>query len=138
MCGRFATPNQAAAERYWNLTKPQWRFEQSWRVWPTEPVPVVFMAGGQRTGRMMRWDLVPYRNYGKPTGKILINARVESLESNYYWGEPWNRGHKCVFVMNGFFEPHLFENGRREPFFIHLTDREIFGVAGLWDRSKRR
>ena len=96
--------------------------------------PVVLTLGGQRTGRMMRWDLVPWRNHGEPTGKVLINAKVENLETNYYWMPPWQRGQRCIFTMAGFYEPHKFQDGRKEPFYVHLVDREMFGVAGLWDR----
>jgi putative SOS response-associated peptidase YedK len=135
MCARFQTPAQSAAERYWQLIDPLWRYEQSWRVLPTDPIPVVLAINGQRTGRMMRWDLVPYRNHGEPTGKVLINAKVENLENNYFWKGPWDRRQRCIFSMAGFYEPHKFEDGRKEPFYVHLADREIFGVAGLWDRS---
>ena len=137
MCARFQTPSQAAAELYWKLVHSFWSFEASWRASPTDPIPVVLTAKGERIGRMMRWDLVPYRNHGVPTGKVLINARAEHLESNYYWKGPWTRGQRCIFSMAGFYEPHKFEDGRKEPYYVHLADREVFGVAGLWDRSKR-
>jgi putative SOS response-associated peptidase YedK len=39
--------------------------------------------------------------------------------------------------MGGFYEPHVNEDGSRDQFFLHLADREVFGVAGLWDRSRR-
>jgi len=39
--------------------------------------------------------------------------------------------------MGGFYEPHVNDDGTRDQFFIHLADREVFGVAGLWDRSRR-
>jgi putative SOS response-associated peptidase YedK len=135
MCARFQTPAQSAAERYWQLIEPVWHFEPSWRVLPTDPVPVVLSINGQRTGRMMRWDLIPYRNHGEPTGKVLINAKVENLEANYYWQGPWERRQRCILSMAGFYEPHKFPDGRKEPFYVHLADREIFGIAGLWDRS---
>ena len=38
--------------------------------------------------------------------------------------------------MAGFYEPHVFEDGRKEPFYVHLADRPVFGVAGLWDRKR--
>ena len=135
MCARFQTPAQSAAERYWRLIDPLWHFEPSWRVLPTNPIPVVLSLSGQRTGRMMRWDLVPWRNHGEPTGKVLINAKVENLETNYYWKAPWERGQRCILPMAGFYEPHKFEDGRKEPFYVHEVDRDVFGVAGLWDRS---
>jgi putative SOS response-associated peptidase YedK len=27
------------------------------------------------------------------------------------------------------------EDGRKQPYFIHLADHEVFGFAGIWDRS---
>ena len=39
--------------------------------------------------------------------------------------------------MGGFYEPHVNEDGTRDPFFVRLAEREVFGVAGLWDRSRR-
>src|SRR5258708_850125 len=41
MCARFQTPAQAAAERYWSLIDPLWRFSESWRVLPTDSIPIV-------------------------------------------------------------------------------------------------
>ena len=137
MCARFQTPAQSAAERYWSVVEPLWRYQQSWRVLPTDPIPVVLRIQGQRTGRMMRWDLIPHGRRGEPTGRVLINARAENLETNYYWKAPWERGQRCILPMAGFYEPHRFPDGRKEPFYVHLADREIFGVAGLWDRSVR-
>ena len=134
MCARFQTPAQAAAERYWKLIEPYWNFEPSWRVLPTDQVPVVLTVDGQRTGRLMRWGLIPYSGECKLP---LINATVEKLTSWYAWKSPWDRRQRCIFNMAGFYEPHLFPDGRKEPFYIHLADRPVFGVAGLWDRKKR-
>jgi putative SOS response-associated peptidase YedK len=133
MCARFQTPAQAAAERYWKLIEPLWRYDESWRVLPTDPVPVVLTLNGERTGRMMRWGLIPFTGDSKFP---LINATVEKLETWYAWKGPWERGQRCLLSMAGFYEPHRYEDGRKEPFYVHLADRAIFGVAGLWDRSR--
>lgn len=95
---------------------------------------MVIAADGAVTGRMMRWGLIQY------SGEVkfpLINATVEKLESWYAWRRPWERRQRCVLVMSGFYEPHVFEDGRKEPFHVQLVDRSIFGVAGIWDRCKR-
>ncbi len=133
MCARYLTPEQAAAERYWRTISPLWHFQASWRVLPTQRVPVVLAIDGAVTGRMMRWGLIPQR------GEIrypLINATVEKLESWYGWRHPWEQGQRCLLVMAGFYEPHVFPGGRKEPFVVRLTDRPIFGVAGIWERRR--
>jgi len=95
----------------------------------------VLTLNGERTGRMMRWGLIPFTGEAKFP---LINATVEKLESWYAWKGPWERGQRCLFSMSGFYEPHLYNSGRKEPFSVQLADRPIFGVAGLWDRSRDR
>lgn len=112
----------------------QSKIEASWRVSPADPVPVVLTLNAERIGRMMRWDLVPYRSHGVPTGKVLINAKAEHLESNYYWGRvaggASSRWRDSTSRTSS-------RTGRREPYYVHLADREVFGVAGLRERSKR-
>ncbi len=134
MCARYQTPSQAAAERYWRVLEPLWHFEPSWRVLPTNPVPVVVGLDGAITGRMMRWCPLPHAGDSRFP---LINATVEKLETWYAWRQPWERRQRCILVMAGFYEPHLFEDGRKEPFYVHLADRPIFGVAGIWDRRRQ-
>jgi len=72
-----------------------------------------------------------------PLKASTINATVERVESAPSYRDPWARGQRCIFVMGGFYEPHVNADGSRDPFFLHLADREVFGVAGLWDRSRR-
>lgn len=133
MCARFLTPAQAAAERYWSTVAPLWRFEPSWRVLPADDVPIVLSVDGVTTGRMMRWGLLPYSGESKYP---LINATIEKLETGYPWRDPSQRGQRCIFTMAGFYEPHVFEGGRKEPFYVHLADRLLFGAAGIWERRK--
>jgi putative SOS response-associated peptidase YedK len=135
MCGRYVTKDQAAIERAFSIVKPWWRFETSYNVAPSQQVPVVRSAAGEREGVMMRWGLVPFFAKGVPPKYSTINARVETVETAASYRGPWKRGQRCIQVAAGFYEWHLGADGRKQPFFIHLADREIFGFAGLWDRS---
>lgn len=126
MCARYQTPGQAAAEHYWQAIEPLWNFEASWRVLPTQRIPTVLALNGVTTGRMMRWGLIPYSG---EVGYPLINATVEKLTTWYGWRYPWEHGRRCIFMMSGFYEPHVFPGGRKEPFYVHLRDRPIFGVG---------
>lgn len=87
MCARYQTPSQAAAERYWSVIEPLWQFEPSWRVLPTQQIPVVLALNGMVTGRMMRWGLIPYSG---STSYPLINATVEKL-TNCRRTSSWRR-----------------------------------------------
>ena len=60
MCGRYVNPATAEAERYFAVHLIHWKFDRSYNVAPTQQVPVVRLADGQREGVMMRWGLVPF------------------------------------------------------------------------------
>jgi putative SOS response-associated peptidase YedK len=135
MCGRYVTKDQAAMERAFSVVKPWWRFETSYNVAPSQQVPVVRRGADGTEGVMLRWGLVPFFAKGVAPKYSTINARVETVEIAASYRGPWKRGQRCIQVAGGFYEWHLGSDGRKQPFFIHLADREVFGFAALWDRS---
>jgi len=137
MCGKYILAQAAKAERAMGIRRSRWDYPLSYRVLPTDQVPVVVSDRGERTAGMMRWGLVPYWAYGVPLKASTINATVERIETAPSYRDSWRRAQRCVLVMGGFYEPHVNEDGSRDQFFVHLADREVFGVAGLWDRSRR-
>jgi len=137
MCGKYILAQAAKAERAMGIRRGRWEYPLSYRVLPTEQVPVVVSEAGEPAARMMRWGLIPYWAQGVPLKASTINATVERLESAPSYRDAWRRGQRCILAMAGFYEPHVNEDGSRDPYFVHLTDREVFGVAGLWDRSRR-
>jgi putative SOS response-associated peptidase YedK len=137
MCGKYILAQAAKAERAMGIRRGHWDYPPSYRVLPTEQVPVVVQAEGERTAAQMRWGLVPWWTHGIPLKASTINATVERLERAPSYRDPWHRGQRCILVMAGFYEPHVNADGAREQFFVRLADREVFGVAGLWERSRR-
>jgi len=137
MCGKYILAQAAKAERAMGIRRGRWEYSLSYRVLPTEQVPVVVSTSGEPEAAQMRWGLIPHWAQGVPLKASTINARVERIASAPSYRDPWLRGQRCMLVMGGFYEPHVNADGSRDPFFLHLADREVFGVAGLWDRSRR-
>lgn len=137
MCGKYILAQAAKAERAMGIRRGHWEYPVSYRVLPTEQVPVVVQREGEREAAQMRWGLVPWWARGVPLKASTINATVERLDSAPSYRDAWRRGQRCIFVMGGFYEPHLNEDGSRDQFFVQLAEREVFGVAGLWERSPR-
>ena len=137
MCGKYILAQAAKAERAMRIQRGHWEYPLSYRVLPTEQVPVVVAAHGEREAALMRWGLVPWWSHGVPLKASTINATAERLDHAPSYRDPWRRGQRCLFVMGGFYEPHLNDDGSRDQYFVRLTDREVFGVAGLWERSRR-
>jgi putative SOS response-associated peptidase YedK len=50
MCGRYVNPATAEAERYLAVHLIHWKFDRSYNVAPTQQVPVLRLADGQREG----------------------------------------------------------------------------------------
>jgi len=136
MCGRFTTGNQAAIEREFAIVQPLWTFSASYNIAPTQPVPIVRIENGQRTGLMMRWGLIPYFAKGVPPSYSTINATIENMDRGAAWRGPWSRAQRCIMPATGFYEWHLGGDGKKNPHLIKLADQEIFGFAALWDRSR--
>jgi putative SOS response-associated peptidase YedK len=136
MCGRYILAEAAKIEKAMRLGRINWHFEVSYNVCPTQDVPVVRAAEGEREGVMMRWGLVPFWAGGVEPKYSTINATVERFETAPVYRGPWSRGQRCIVPTAGFYEWHLEADGRKQPFLIGLADQEVFGFAGLWDRSK--
>jgi putative SOS response-associated peptidase YedK len=137
MCGRYILAQAARAERAMGIEHGHWDYVRSFRVLPTEQVPVVVQREGKRAALLMRWGLVPWWARGVPLKASTINATLERLQNAPAYRDAWQRGQRCILPMAGFYEPHVNEDGTRDPFFVRLAEREVFGVAGLWERSPR-
>jgi putative SOS response-associated peptidase YedK len=44
---------------------------------------------------------------------------------------------RCILPIAGFYVWQLTNAKYRQPFFVHLLDRSVFGLAAVWDRSVR-
>jgi putative SOS response-associated peptidase YedK len=84
---------------------------------------------------MMRWGLIPFFAKGEPPKYSTINARIETVETAASYRGPWKRGQRCIQLAAAFYEWHLDATNRKAPYLIKLNDQEVFGFAGLWDRS---
>lgn len=133
MCGRYVSKLDAALERDWALSRPPPLFE-SYNIAPTTKVPAVRERDGERACELLRWGLVPFWAKGVPPKLSTINARVETIRTAPSYRGAWKKGQRCVLPALGFFEWQVREAGK-QPWFIHLSDQRLFGLAGLWDAS---
>jgi putative SOS response-associated peptidase YedK len=135
MCGKYVLKLLNQIDRVFEVERGSWEIKTSFRVMPTDQVPVLRLSGGVREAAMMRWGIVPFNAHGETPKTAWINARSETLSSTFPWESPWKRQQRCILPASGFYEPHVYPDGRKQPFYVHLADREVFGFAGLWERS---
>ncbi|MEJ1960885.1 MAG: SOS response-associated peptidase [Gammaproteobacteria bacterium] len=148
MCGRYIIREQEAAERYWRVHGlPKWVV--SFNVPPTATVPVIRRTGAGRAAYesaaygaaapnecvLLRWGLVPFWSRGLAPKYSTFNARIERMQTAPSFRGPWARGQRCILPAAGFYEWQV-RTGGKQPYVIKIADREVFGFAGLWDRSE--
>jgi putative SOS response-associated peptidase YedK len=140
MCGRYVTPNEAAIERLWNLTKGAPAFPRSWNVAPGATVPLLRLhrETGELEVVLARWGLIPHWwKDAKAPGRT-FNARAEEAAAKPLWRDAIRRG-RCVIPAEGWYEwsleSHPAGPGNRrplkQPWFIRRADGAPVGFAGL-------
>lgn len=135
MCGRYVSPDQASIEREFNLLRAEWQFPANFNVAPSLMIPAIRAARGEQQGVLLRWGLIPDFARGIAGRYATFNARIETLATSASFRGSWQRGQRCIIPALGFYEWHVNTDGSKQPFYIHLNDQDVFGFAGLWERS---
>lgn len=135
MSGRYAIQFNEADRDFFGVGRGNWNFPSAYNVKMGDMVPVIRLTRGKAEVLYLRWGLIPFTSKGKPNTCPLTAARADKLESSYPWNLPWQRGQRCILPATGFYKWHENEEGRREPYFVRLAGSEVFGMAGIWDRS---
>jgi putative SOS response-associated peptidase YedK len=134
MCQRYALPDQASVEREFMPTTAWWNFTAKYNVAANQYVPEIRWHDGQSEAAMMRWGLIPSSAEGRAGDSPLTIDSSEIMESPVFRG-PWLESQRCVLPMSGFYVWQLTNQRYRQPHFVRLLDRSVFGVAAVWDRS---
>ena len=154
MCGRFVLLNPPAEiVRHFALPPellerpPLAGLEPRYNVAPTQPVPVVRVAGDDdgRGCDALRWGLIPPWAKDKSIGNRLINARSETAATKPSYRDAYaNR--RCLVPASGFYEWSKPDDGAAKVPHLFFPPSETnggdavggpFGFAGLWERWQR-
>ena len=143
MCGRYTLTKvggRLIAERFELGEEPEAATLGRFNVCPTEPVAAACGGpDGERTGRTLRWGLVPpwARALGK--GYEPINARAETVAAKPPFAALYAAAeHRCLVLADGWYEWLKPERpgGERVPFRYTVDGGELLAFAGLWDRRR--
>jgi putative SOS response-associated peptidase YedK len=92
------------------------------------------MHNKESEGVMMRWGLVPSTTKGPEFGQGSPSVRSAAIESSEEYRTVWLYGQRCIVPLAGFYVWQRTDAGYRQPFYVRLVNRAVFGVAALWDR----
>jgi putative SOS response-associated peptidase YedK len=134
MCERIVIPDREEVEQELSVNNPWWTFSTRFNVAATQSVPAARMHDKESEGVMMRWGFVPSTAKGPEFGPGTASVRSAAIESSEDYRTVWLYGQRCIVPLAGFYVWQRTEAGYRQPFYVRLVNRPVFGVAALWDR----
>jgi len=139
MCGRYTLtdPDPRLLRFRFGLTESA-EIDQKprYNVAPTDPVLAIRLnRGAEREPGVLRWGLIPHFADPEDFGRLLINARAETVAEAAAFRDAFAT-HRCLIVADGFYEWREEETGKK-PVWITRPSREPFAFAGLWAKARR-
>lgn len=131
MCGRYVITSPPAAIRALFGYPEQPNFPARYNVAPTQPIPIVRLAEGQRHFALMRWGLIPAWVKDPKGFSLLINARADSVLDKPAFRAAVRR-RRCLIPADGFYEWRE-SGGRKQAYFVRRRDGAPFAFAGLYE-----
>jgi putative SOS response-associated peptidase YedK len=134
MCQRYVLPDQIAVEREFLPATAWWKFAAKFNVAAEQYVPAIRLHDKLSEGVMLRWGLIPSWALYRPTGPPEVCVNSSRIERSTIYKKPWLNSQRCILPVGGFYVWQLTSEKYRQPFFVRLTDRAVFGIAAIWDR----
>ena len=132
MCGRYALNSPMEAIEAQFEAEALTAFPPRFNLAPTDAVPVVLSAEGERIITLHQWGLVPSWTRDPALGARMINARAETVAEKAAFRGPFRRG-RCIVPASAFYEWQKL-GGAKRPFCIRAASGALLGFAGLRDR----
>lgn len=131
MCGRFVITSAPEAIRRLLRYEEQPNFPPRYNIAPTQPIPIVRLEHGTRRFALARWGLIPSWVTDPKRFALLINARLEEIETKRSFRAAVMR-RRCLIPADGFYEWKKVGK-RKQPYFVRSRDAKPFAFAGLWE-----
>ncbi|MBN1327170.1 MAG: SOS response-associated peptidase [Candidatus Cloacimonetes bacterium] len=130
MCGRFAIYSsvQAIIDYAKTINKIK-SLQANYNAAPGQIIPIVMLDQGEKILEPVKWGLIPFWAKDPKIGYRMINTRAETINDKPSFKAAF-RHRRCLIPANGFYE---WKKPEKQPFFIHLTEREMFTFAGIWE-----
>ena len=144
MCGRYATtrtPAQLDDAFGARLADSFVDLEPDYNVAPTKQAPLVIGrvpddAPAHRELLTATWGLVPSWAKDRAIGNKMINARSETVAEKPAFRRAFAK-RRALVPADGYYEWYAGRAGAprqpKQPFFITAPDREVLGLAGLYE-----
>jgi Uncharacterized conserved protein len=134
MCGRASQAEiRAYKESIYKWLHPE-TFIPRRNLRPTEPAFIVARrADGLIKTLEARWWCQWDGSQKFETKFPMFNARVETMHERKLWSDLLNRGQRCLFPIDSFYEWPIKGKGL-PPVEVFVEGRKPYALAGLWSR----
>ncbi len=133
MCGRFAlkAPPRTIQEHF-HLAETL-ALSPRFNIAPSQAVAAVRHLPGKNLRQldMLHWGLIPFWAKDIKIGYKMINARAETLVQKPSFRSAFKK-RRCLVAADGFYE-WLHTGKVKQPFYVQLKNKTVFGFAGLWE-----
>jgi putative SOS response-associated peptidase YedK len=129
MCGRYALtlPPEAVRAYFGYVDQPN--FPARYNIAPTQAVPVITGAGGERRFSLMRWGFLPGWVKDPKDFPLVINVRSETAREKPSFRNALAR-RRCLMPADGFYEWRR-EGKENRAFLFRRPDRGPFAFAAI-------
>jgi putative SOS response-associated peptidase YedK len=131
MCGRFLLISSPQAVRDLLKAVEEPDFPPRYNIAPSQPIMAVYMDGGVRHTKLMRWGLIPSWVKDPRNFALVFNARADSVLDKPSFKNAMKR-RRCLIPSDGFYEWQA-QGGAKRPFYIHPAEKGPIAFAGLWE-----
>ena len=137
MCGRFMQDVLEEDLRdYFDAKKTHHATEQvrapRYNIGPGQDIWVVRLdKEHERSLDALHWGLIPHFAKDRKIAYRTINARGETVDTTPVYRQAFEK-RRCLVVAHAFYEWRK-EGKRKQPFAIAKSNRELMGLAGVWE-----
>ncbi len=137
MCGRFSLIK--AIEEVYDYLFDQFDIDEitefdlpRYNVAPGQKIICIINDGLRYRVGEIKWGFVPSFSTDENIGYKMINARGESINQKVSFKDSF-KNKRCLILADGYYEWR-----DKKPYRIKIRDKELFVMAGIYDRLVRR
>ncbi len=133
MCGRYLLTSSVETIGASFEVDARLNLGARYNIAPGQLIPIVRMneKEGGRELAAVEWGLVPGWMKDRPVGRLMINARSETIAEKPSFRTAFKR-RRCLVPSNGFYEWQAQADGKH-PHYIYLAEGALFAFAGIWE-----
>ena len=136
MAQRLVIPGRQEVDGELSVACPWWQFSARFNVAISQSIPVARMQQRESEGVMMRWGLAHQTVCGTIDFTSCGSVHRDALKSVQDLRKIWTYGQRGIVPLAGFYLWQRAPAGHRQPYYLRLVNRAVFGVAALWERAE--